>query len=161
MFAFMANAQEINKKLEDKIRHKEILINECSREGLVSFPEFKSSYDLNYEYYKTDSALTPQLEKLLKNKKIKIVLGTWCGDSKLQVPYFLKVLDAAKLNEKQVEFIAVDGKKETENGLTNNLNIQRVPTFIVSDKSGKELGRIVESPKKSIESDLVEILNKN
>jgi len=69
LFFVSANAQEINKKLEDQIKHKQIMLNECSREGLVEFPEFKASYDANYENYKVDSASLPQLEKLIKGKK--------------------------------------------------------------------------------------------
>ncbi|WAC40785.1 thioredoxin family protein [Pedobacter sp. SL55] len=158
LFFMTTNAQEINKKLEDQIKHKQIMLNECSREGLVEFPEFKASYDANYENYKVDSASLPQLTKLMKDKKIKVVLGTWCGDSKYQVPNFLKITDAVQVNEKNISFIAVDGAKKAENGLLDGLDIQRVPTFIITDKKGKEIGRIVESPKKSIELDLIEIL---
>ncbi|MGE6219545.1 TlpA family protein disulfide reductase [Nubsella zeaxanthinifaciens] len=153
-----ANAQQINKKLEDQIKHKEIMLNECSREGLVEFPEFKASYDANYENYKVDSANIAGIKKLMKDKKIKVVLGTWCGDSKYQVPNFLKIMDAAKIDQEKVSFIAVDGAKKAENGLLDGLDIQRVPTFIVTDKKGKEIGRIVEHPKKSLELDLVDIL---
>lgn len=153
-----ANAQQINKKLEDQIKHKEIMLNECSREGLVEFPEFKASYDANYENYKVDSANIAGIKKLMKDKKITVVLGTWCGDSKYQVPNFLKIMDAAKIDQEKVSFIAVDGAKKAENGLLDGLDIQRVPTFIVTDKKGKEIGRIVEHPKKSLELDLVDIL---
>lgn len=153
-----ANAQQINKKLEDQIKHKEIMLNECSREGLVEFPEFKASYDANYESYKVDSTTIASISKLMKDKKIKVVLGTWCGDSKYQVPNFLKVMDAAKIDQDKVSFIAVDGAKKAENGLLDGLDIQRVPTFIVTDKKGKEIGRIIEHPKKSLELDLIDIL---
>lgn len=159
LFFMTSNAQEINKKLEDQIKHKQIMLNECSREGLVEFPEFKASYDANYENYKVDSLSTAKLEKLIKGKKIKVVLGTWCGDSKYQVPNFLKVTDAVKVKESDVTFVAVDGAKKAENGLLDGLDIQRVPTFIVLDKKGKEIGRIVENPKKSIELDLIDILS--
>ncbi len=158
IFFVSAKAQEINKKLEDQIKHKQIMLNECSREGLVEFPEFKASYDANYENYKVDSASVPQLTKLMKDKKIKVVLGTWCGDSKFQAPNFLKVTDAIKVDEKNVAFIAVDGAKKAENGLIDGLDIQRVPTFIIIDKKGKEIGRIIEHPKKSLELDLIDIL---
>jgi len=158
LFFVSANAQEINKKLEDQIKHKQIMLNECSREGLVEFPEFKASYDANYENYKVDSAAIPQLTKLMKDKKIKVVLGTWCGDSKFQVPNFLKVTDAIKIDEKHISFIAVDGAKKAENGLIDGLDIQRVPTFIIFDEKRKEIGRIIEHPKKSLELDLIDIL---
>ena len=159
LFYLSSNAQEINKKLEDQLKHKQIMLNECSREGLVEFPEFKASYDANYESYKVDSAAALQLSKLMKDKKIKVVLGTWCGDSKFQVPNFLKIADAIKVDEKNVAFIAVDGAKKAENDLLDGLNIERVPTFIITDNKGKEIGRIVESPKKSLELDLIDILS--
>ncbi|WP_199117378.1 thioredoxin family protein [Pedobacter sp. ASV28] len=158
LFAITANAQELNKKLEDQIKHKQIMLNQCSRDGLVSFPEFKDSYDANYAAYNPDSTSFNALEKLLKNKKIRVVLGTWCGDSKFQVPHFLKIIDALKVHESDVTFIAVDGKKQAENGLLDGLNIERVPTFIFTDKNGKEIGRIVESPKKSLELDMIDLL---
>ncbi len=158
LFILSAQGQEINKKLEDQIRHKQIMLNQCSREGLVTFPEFKDSYDANYENYKVDSTSLTQLNKLMKDKKIKVVLGTWCGDSKFQVPNFLKITDAVKMAEADVTFIAVNGAKEAEGGLLTGLDIQRVPTFIITDKKGKEIGRIVETPKKSLELDLLDIL---
>lgn len=160
LFGMTGKAQELNKKLEDKIRQKEILLNRCTRDGLVSLPEFKASYDANYAHYQVDSNVLAELKQLMNGKKIKVVLGTWCGDSKLQVPFFLKVMDALQISEKQVEFIAVDGKKEAENGLLNGLKIERVPTFILSDSNNKELGRIVESPQQSIEKDLLQFLKK-
>jgi thiol-disulfide isomerase/thioredoxin len=50
------------------------------------------------------------LGKLLKGKKMTIVLGSWCGDSKFQVPNFLKIMDAVKFDGDKLSFIAVDGK---------------------------------------------------
>ena len=158
LFILSAQGQEINKKLEDQIKHKQIMLNQCSREGLVTFPEFKDSYDANYENYKVDSTSLTQLAKLMQDNKVKVVLGTWCGDSKFQVPNFLKITDALKMDEANVSFIAVNGAKEAENGLLTGLNIQRVPTFIITDKKGKEIGRIVENPTKSLELDLLDIL---
>lgn len=158
LFAAIANAQELNKKLNDQIVDKEILLNECSRDGLVSFPDFKGSYDIFYDNYQVDSTQLDRLKKLMENKKVKVVLGTWCGDSKMQIPHFLKVADALKTDSNSITFIAVDGNKQAEKGLLNGLNIERVPTFIVTDNEGKEIGRIIESPRKSIELDLIEIL---
>ena len=59
-----------------------------------------------------------------------------------------------------MEIIAVDGHKKAENGVIDGLDIQSVPTFIVYDKKGKELGRIVEHPKTTLEGDLLAILQK-
>lgn len=160
VLAMNVSAQEINKKIHDQARNKDVLINVCTREGITTFPEFKEMYDPIYAAYIPDAATLIELKKLVKNEKIKIVFGTWCGDSKVNVPNFFKVLDALHFKEKNVEIIAVDGNKKAENGIIDGLDIQRVPTFIVFDKKGKELGRIVEHPKATLEADLLEIYKK-
>ncbi len=154
------SAQNLNKKIHDKVHDKEILINTCSREGITSFPEFKEMYDPIYEAYVPDAATLIELKKLIKKEKIKIVFGTWCGDSKVNVANFFKILDALHFNEKDVELIAVDGNKKAENGLIDGLDIKLVPTFIIYDKKGLELGRIVEGPRTTLEGDLLAIFKK-
>lgn len=154
------SAQQVNKKIHDQARNKDVLINVCTREGITTFPEFKEMYDPLYAAYVPDAATMIELKKLVKKEKIKIVFGTWCGDSKVNVPNFFKVLDNLQFKEKNVEIIAVDGAKKAENGIIDGLNIQRVPTFIVYDKKGKELGRIVEHPKTTLEGDLLAIYQK-
>lgn len=158
LFAMNAGAQELNKKIEDPNRHKQVMLNLCTREGITSFPEFKESYDSNYASYKSDSTAFTELSKSLKGKKITIVLGTWCGDSKYQVPHFLKIMDALKIDEDKITIIAVDGAKHAENGLIDSLKITNVPTFIFFDKKGNEVGRITEHPKESLEKDMLKIL---
>lgn len=158
LFALNVSAQELNKKMEDPNRHKEVLINQCTREAVTSFAEFKASYDPNYESYAVDSTSLAQLGKLLKDKQITIVLGTWCGDSKFQVPHFLKIMDALKIEENKIKFIAVDGTKHAENGLLDNLKIERVPTFIFTDKKGNEVTRITEHPLETLEKDMLKQL---
>ncbi|MES2653515.1 MAG: thioredoxin family protein [Bacteroidota bacterium] len=155
LFAINASAQELNKKMEDPNRHKEVMLNICTREGIATFPEFKESYDGNYAGYKPDSTSFVQLAKLLKDKKITIVLGTWCGDSKLQVPHFLKIMDALKISEDKITYICVDGNKKAENGLIDNMKITNVPTFIFTDKKGIEVARITERPKETLEKDML------
>ena len=154
------SAQEINKKIHDQVHNKDILINACTREGLTTFPEFKEMYDPLYTAYTPDAATMIELKKLVKKEKIKIVFGTWCGDSKVNVPNFFKILDALHFKEKNVELIAVDGNKKAENGIIDGLEIKMVPTFIVYDQTGKELGRIIEGPKTTLEGDLLAIYQK-
>ncbi|WP_457288167.1 thioredoxin family protein [Pedobacter sp. UYP24] len=149
--------EKINKKIEDKLRHKTVLINKCSREGLTSFPEFKESYDTEYPIYEADSMTIDSLKPLLNDKKVTIVLGTWCGDSKLQIPHFFKVIDSLGVSEKDVTIIAVDGSKKAEGDILNGLKIEFVPTIIIYEKD-KELGRITENPLETLEKDMFNIL---
>lgn len=154
-----ATAQELNKKIEDPSRHKQVLLNQCSREGITSFAEFKESYETNYAAYKVDSIALNSLKNALKDKEITIVLGTWCGDSKFQVPNFLKIMDAVNFDQAKIKYIAVDGTKHAENGLIDKLNITNVPTFIFTDKKGNELTRITEHPQETLEKDMLKQLS--
>jgi thiol-disulfide isomerase/thioredoxin len=158
LFAMNAGAQELNKTIEDPNRHKQVMINQCTREGITSFPEFKESYDANYANYKVDSTTLKSLSKVLKGRNITIVLGTWCGDSKLQVPHFLKIMDALDFDAKKITIIGVDGTKHAENGIIDNLKITNVPTFIFTDKNGTEVARITERPQESLEKDMIKQL---
>lgn len=159
LFAMNASSQEINKKIRDDAGHVLGLINTCSRAGLSTIPEMQRRYDVEYPNYQPDSTTVKALKPLLKDKKITIVMGTWCGDSHLQVPRFYKILDALEISEKETTLICVDRSKKAENGLIDNLNILHVPTFIFT-ANGKEIGRIVESPGETLEKDMLSILAK-
>ena len=158
--AMNVSAQEVNKKIHDQVHNKDILINACTREGMATFPEFKEMYDPLYVAYTPDAVKMIELKKLVKKEKIKIVFGTWCGDSKVNVPNFLKIMDALHFKEKNIELIAVDGNKKAENGIIDGLDIKMVPTFIIYDHKGIELGRIIEGPKTTLEGDLLAIYKK-
>lgn len=120
-------------------------------------------YKSNYENYLPTSDVIAQLKKAGPEKfTLKIVFGSWCGDSKRELPKMMKVLNAAGFRENNIELIGVydslevykQGPKREEKGL----NIYRVPTFIVYHKD-KEIGRIVEYPVESLERDLLKIVS--
>ena len=135
------------------------MLNLCTREELVSFPEMKEIYHTEYGSYLPDSAAISLLKPLIKAKQITIVMGSWCGDSKTQVPRFYKVLDAAGVLPGDITLIGVNEDKKAEDGLIDHLKIERVPTFIFSENK-QEIGRITELPLSTLEKDSVEILTK-
>jgi thiol-disulfide isomerase/thioredoxin len=107
---------------------------------------------------------TDVINKLLDINKdgvtIKIVLGTWCPDSRREVPRFMRVLDVWQFPATKITFIGVDNAKLSPIGDYSKLDIQRVPTFIIY-KNNIEAGRIIENPVTSLEQDMVNILTKN
>lgn len=133
--------------------------NEYSREGILSVELMKEKYDTEYPSYFPDPEILQQLKPLLSNKQIIIVLGTWCSDSRLHVPHFYKITDSIGFNENSISLICVDETKKEKDGLTDQLNIISVPTFIFMEND-KEIGRIIEKPEHTLESDMVEILTK-
>ncbi|MBX2870497.1 MAG: hypothetical protein KTR30_00300, partial [Saprospiraceae bacterium] len=96
----------------------------------------------------------------LQDMEVTIFLGTWCGDSKLWVPRFVKLWDELGLDRNQLHFVALHNKsavyKQGPEGEEKDLNIHRVPTFIFK-QNDQEIARIVESPLNALEADLAQI----
>jgi thiol-disulfide isomerase/thioredoxin len=88
---------------------------------------------------------------------IKVVMGTWCPDSRREVPRFMKILDSWQFPAGNVTFIGVDNAKISPVGEYDKLEIHRVPTFIIY-QNNIESGRIIENPVTSLEQDMVNIL---
>ncbi|WP_440120708.1 thioredoxin family protein [Tenacibaculum sp. Ill] len=112
-----------------------------------------------YSYYETDKGTVEKLKPYLKDIKIKGFMGTWCGDSKREIPNFYKILDEAEFDYKNLELVTVNRQKKA-NGLEEGFNVIRVPTFIFY-KDGKEIGRFVEHAieDSSVEEDFLKILS--
>ena len=119
---------------------------------------YKGWFDENYKGYKSDSSSIASLKKEIKGITIKGFMGTWCGDSKREVPQFFKILDQIGFNTKDLELIAVNRNKKTRNNLQKGFNIKKVPTFIFF-KQGKEIGRYVEYARESLEKDMLQIVS--
>ncbi|MDZ7613624.1 MAG: thioredoxin family protein [Flavobacteriaceae bacterium] len=126
-----------------------------NRENLLQDP-YNSWFTPNYKGYVTDKEVMAQLSPLLQDITLKVFLGTWCGDSQDQIPLLYKILDEANFNTEHLEVISVNRSMSTPDDLQKGFNIERVPTIIVY-KNGKEMGRFVEYPRKSVEADLLKI----
>ena len=127
-------------------------------------PPFQEWFNKNYSDYTVDAVAAGQLKSLLKNKHFEIFMGTWCGDSKREVPRMLKLLEYAGVKSSQIKMIMVDNHdssyKQSPTHEEKNKNIHRVPDLLVYEGE-KELSRIIESPVVSLERDLVSIAGKS
>lgn len=112
-----------------------------------------------YSYYETDKGTVEKLKPYLKGIKIKGFMGTWCGDSKREIPNFYKILDEAEFDYKNLELVTVNRQKKA-NGLEDGFDVIRVPTFIFY-KDRKEVGRFVEHAVEdsTVEEDFLKILS--
>ncbi len=151
---------QINKVVFDSIAQKEILTGECNREGL-KLPLFSEYYLSEYSSYNPDMAVSATLSAYGHDYEIVIVMGSWCGDSKEQVPRFYKIMDSFDFPESNIRLLCVDKKKTAQNyeEEISDYNISFVPTFIFF-RDGKELGRIIETPVESLEKDWLKIIEK-
>ena len=60
--------------------------------------------------YLPDAALSDKIKKLISNDiSLQVFLGTWCGDSRREVPRLLRLLDDVGFPEKNLQIIALGG----------------------------------------------------
>jgi thioredoxin-related protein len=134
------------------------LVGIANKQSFLQEP-YKEWFDYGYDDYSPDEAIVAQLKPLLKKVTIKTFMGTWCGDSQEQIPIFYKILSSADFKHNNLEMVTVNRKKKTPTNLQEGFDVQRVPTMIFFNKKGKEIGRIVEYPRESIEADMLKILS--
>jgi len=137
---------------------KKMLVGEFERKALEDV-DFKKWYQEEYDTYEVEKPKLAGL-KNLQNYTIEVFIGTWCPDSRRELPRLYKILDDIKFPENKLITFAVDRQKKGINGEEVGKNITHVPTIIVYDKNKKEVGRIVESPVSGyLEEDLAQIVN--
>ncbi len=152
-----AFAQKTNKVIMDTVLHRDVMVGVCTRKGLEQ-GLFSQWFYNQYNRYHPDTSLINTISGKINKTRITIVFGSWCGDSKMQVGRFYKVLDEAGYKY-PTKIIAVTRSLKAGDTNISWLHIRRIPTFIINYR-GKEIGRIVESPKVSLEADLATILKK-
>jgi thiol-disulfide isomerase/thioredoxin len=150
------DAQELNNVGFDIKTNQDVLVGECNRNGF-NLPPFYNFFNKGYSDYKPDETQISQIKKLRKNVEVVIVFGSWCHDTKTQLPAFMKIFDAAGFKDKDLKLYGVDGNKSAGEVDIAWLEISRVPTFIFY-KGAREIGRIVEKPTTSLEKDILMIL---
>lgn len=153
-------SQTVNHQVLDN-KGNAMLLGTITKNGLKQAP-FNNWFNKNHDNYNVNNKITNKLKDSLKQYTIKVFLGTWCGDSKKEIPRFFNILEAANFPESKLEIFALDRKndayKQGPNGEEKGMNIHRVPTFIFY-KNGKEINRIVEHPKETLERDILKIVN--
>lgn len=116
-------------------------------------PEFR----LEKEKYQPDTESVEILKKTTADVQIIVFLGTWCSDSKREVPRFLKIMELVQNPKITFKLLGLDRSKRDAEGLAEKYQVEYVPTFVVLHDE-KEIGRIVETPTVGLEQDLIEIL---
>lgn len=134
-----------------------IMIGDIKIEDFNKDP-YKKWYLEEYNNYQINSNILKNLSEEQKEFTVKIYFGSWCSDSRREVPRFIKIMEAANVNENQLQFHGLDRTKKSPDYQDNKYNIQYVPTFIFY-RNGKEIGRIIETPSLTLEKDILHILS--
>ncbi len=107
--------------------------------------------------YTPDPAAIDAIRERAAGIEVLAFIATWCPDCLREVPRFLEIADRAGLLASQVTLYALERTMKDAEGLAVRWGIRAVPTFIFV-QGGRELGRVVERPRGSLESDIARLL---
>jgi len=137
-----------------------ILLGKVTRADLNTAP-YSEWFDGQYTRYQPDAASIERLRPLLAGASIEAYFGTWCGDSRRQVPRLVRLLDLAGSDEQRLSLTALSDRpmefKQAPGHPEAKRYIHRTPTLVIL-REGREIGRVVETPAVSLEADLLAIL---
>jgi thiol-disulfide isomerase/thioredoxin len=138
-----------------------ILVGSVTRADLQKAP-FAEWFETQYSRYEPKAADIDQLRGPLQGVSVEAYFGTWCGDSRRQIPRVIKLLDLAGFSEQRLSMVALSDRpmqfKQAPGNPEARRYVHRTPTFVFV-RGGVEIGRIVETPVTSIEADLLGILD--
>jgi hypothetical protein len=156
-FIPVAMFAQVNKVVFDELKSEDILLGEINTEGLKS-GAFEVWFDKEYsEYNVNDVHFNPAY--VIPFDSVYVFLGTWCSDSQREVPRFCKIMDHEYFKGTFVKYFALDGNKTCPAIDTKEYYVDYVPTFVFYYK-GNELCRIIETPKLSLEEDIMDLLSR-
>lgn len=121
--------------------------------------KYKTWFKKNYEQYKPNTKIVNKLKKKLEGITVITFAGTWCHDSKRELPRFYKIMEQAEFDlSNNFKLVGITRGKKTPDNLQEGYDVKHTPTFIFL-KNGKEIGRFVEHSKSLLEKDMLTIVS--
>jgi thiol-disulfide isomerase/thioredoxin len=120
---------------------------------LQKIPEWK----LFVDGYSPQLDIISRLQAVPEVVRVEIFLGTWCPDCRQHVSAYFKIMDMVRNPMIRTTYTGVPRDRAARGPYIEGKNVERLPTFIVFFRDA-EAGRIIETPRKSVEEDLWEIL---
>ena len=137
-------SSEMNKEVT--VNGRTFLYGEINREGLTK-GQYNTWFSHGYNKYQFNQRQIDRIKPAhLNGITVKLLMSTWCGDSKRNVPVFFKFMDEIDLKDDQLQAWALDLRKSGPNQEQVRYKVSRVPTIIFY-RNGTEIGRFVERPK--------------
>jgi tetratricopeptide (TPR) repeat protein len=146
--------------LDARAQESPILVGRVGRADLET-PPYSDWFDSQYSRYQPAAPVLESLRPRLAGVSVEAYFGTWCGDSRRQIPRLLRVLDLEAFDKQRLSLIALSDRpmqfKQAPGNPQATRRVHRTPTIVVL-RDGVEAGRIVETPAVSLEADLLGIL---
>jgi thiol-disulfide isomerase/thioredoxin len=125
-----------------------MIVGKFTKEDLLQ-GDFATWFNEGYNSFEPSTEALEIIKNNISEYEIIGLMGTWCPDSRREVPKFFKLLDEAGYDLSKLTMIGVTRNKSTPENLEAGYDLQRVPTFIFM-KNGKEVNRYVEYPAKIV-----------
>lgn len=145
-----------------------VIMGEVTRDRILAdLPD----WDAEFFDYEPDPDLIGRIAGLMQDVDITVLLGTWCSDSRREIPRLWKILEMIGYPADEVALYAVGSSRftsempipsellEWSDRIKKRYAVERVATIILY-RNGEEIGRIVETPETTLEGDLLGILSK-
>lgn len=132
-----------------------VLVGPLTIADLIELPGW---FGEDYLGYQPERRYLDPIPEHMKDIEIVCFLGTWCSDSKRDVPRMIRIFQTKNIAPEKLRMIGLDREKRSPDGEEARYGIERVPTFIFL-RGGEEVGRIVEAPLASIEKDMLGIID--
>lgn len=144
LFSFLNLGGE--KELTGPLSKEDIL------ENVPDWQELVASYTPKPE-------IVEKLKSINKEIQVEIFMGCWCPDCRQHVSAYFKIMEVADNPFISTSYIGIPREREARKEFIQGKNIVRIPTFIIYFQN-QEIGRIIETPTKSVEQDLIDIIEK-
>lgn len=135
--------------------------------GEISLEEFKETvhatwFNRYYKAYQPNEKTVEKLSQLIGEREIEVeaYFGTWCPDSRRELPRLIKLLDLSGWDTNQIKLVGVNRSKEIPNASkeeVERIQLKMIPTFIILE-NGIEINRFVEYAIETMEKDIIRIL---
>lgn len=162
-FAFEAQAQSQQIKVEFDSAGNKILIGKINESMLANDTAFRWFYQ-GVNHYQPNADWINYIRYYRDSFQVVAFVGTWCPDTKILLPEFYRVMVGAGYPLNTLNIYALDEQLHGLGDEVRMFHVTKTPTFIFLH-NGKEIGRINDHIQRSMEADIVSILqntfNKN
>ncbi|WP_101843208.1 thioredoxin family protein [Halobacillus sp. Marseille-P3879] len=108
-----------------------------AQEYVDSMNKHQEGFIYIYEHFKIPTEDEPLFASLRgKNWRAIILTEDWCGDAMLNLPIFLRIAEAGKIN---TQFLSRDENIELMDQYLSNNKARAIPKIIIINEKGKEV----------------------
>lgn len=152
------HAQQSYRTQTDSLGNK-VLVGQIDEQTLANDSAFLWFFT-GVNRYRPDTAWTKYISFYRDSFDVVVFAGTWCPDTKRLLPQFYRVMMSSSYPVNRIKLYGLDHQLHGLGEAAQQYDIDDVPTFIFL-RQGKEIGRINDRLQRTMEQDIVSILQRS